>query len=74
MSADAKRNREQFPACAQFLDGMREAFGPDVRMVWAMENGHEAGRADVPGGVAVPLEQMVLTRPENPATNNKGKK
>ena len=74
MSADAKRNREQFPACAQFLDEMRSAFGSDVRMVWARENGHEAGRADVPGRVAMPLEQMVLTRPGKPATNNKVEK
>jgi hypothetical protein len=65
-------NRAAFPATARIIDELREVFGPDVKLVWAEENGREVGRREVPG-VMVSSGQMVLKTPALPA-QTKGKK
>lgn len=51
MSQDAAaRNRARFPAAAAFVDEMRAAFGPDVRLIFAEENGETVG-TPAPAGV-----------------------
>lgn len=39
----AARNRARFPVSAAFVDEMREAFGPGVKLVYASENGQVIG-------------------------------
>jgi hypothetical protein len=52
----AAQNRAMFPETARFVDEMREAFGPDVRLVWASENGREIGERG-PDGVQPVIER-----------------
>lgn len=66
-------NRAAFPATARIIDELREVFGPDVKLVWAEENGREIGTRELPG-VAVPMSDMVLRTPEIPAQGKRGKK
>lgn len=37
-------NRRNFPFAAAALDEMREVFGPDVRLIYASENGKTVGK------------------------------
>ncbi len=43
MSRD--KNRARFPTIATFLDGMRERFGAQVKVLYAKEGEHETGDA-----------------------------
>lgn len=43
MSAKDK-NRAAFPFTSRVVDELREAFGPEVKVLWASENGAEIGR------------------------------
>lgn len=43
MSAKHK-NRAAFPFASRMVDELREAFGDDVKVLWASENGAEIGR------------------------------
>ena len=40
----AAENRRNFPQAAALLDDLRAEFGPQVKLVWANENGAEIGR------------------------------
>jgi len=50
--ASAEENRRLFPTVAGWLDGLREAFGPGVRVTFASEAGREIGKRDTDGFVA----------------------
>lgn len=66
-------NRAAFPATARIIDELREVFGPDVKLVWAEENGREIGQRELPG-TAVAMTDIVLTRPDTPAREMKGRR
>ena len=68
--------REQFPVCVAFADRVREAFGGDVKMVYAKENGQEIGCPDDrPGDKPVRFAQMVIESIESDSvTRNKSGK
>ena len=38
------KNRAEFPAAATILDEFRDAFGKDVKLLYAVEGGKEIGR------------------------------
>lgn len=59
MTSDEKREwvREHLPICAGFAAVCAEAFGPDVRLVFASEGGHAFGR---PGAAGVRLVDTVV--------------
>lgn len=42
----ADDNRAKFPEVAAFLDKLRGAFGPQVKVIHAKEGNHEAGKDD----------------------------
>jgi hypothetical protein len=57
MSQDAAaRNRALFPTAAAFVDEMRAAFGPDVRLIYAEENGETIG-TPAPDGVVPNIQK-----------------
>ncbi len=58
----AAQNRAAFPQTAQFVDEMREAFGQDVKLVWAEENGRTLGKKGPDG---VPVTQVFRPKEKN---------
>lgn len=49
--------RENLPVCAEIAREFADAFGPEVRMVYANEAGHCYGS---PGPKGFPMSQMVI--------------
>lgn len=43
MTDERTKNRERMPTIAAVIDDFRRVFGPGVKLLYAMENGHEVG-------------------------------
>ncbi len=57
----AEQVRELFPECVAFADEVRDAFGGDVKMIYASEGGKEIGRlSDQPGDKTVRGDRLVI--------------
>jgi hypothetical protein len=61
MSDQARRNRAQFPQTASIVDGLREVFGPGVRLEWAEENGGTIGKRG-PDGVVPTIQKRITEK------------
>lgn len=81
MSNPTKPMREAMPTVAAWIDGLREAFGAaginaSIRNgmtggadFYAEEAGHALGCEAMPGGHAVCLTDMILSKPEKPSAD-----
>jgi hypothetical protein len=56
----AEEFRQACPVVTAVADKFREAFGPDVRLTFAAENGVEVGKRDT--DVGFPLSAMVIDK------------